>query len=402
MTATIPADALTRAESIIGGTGDSLPSPREIVPEISPEISAVILRGMSINSEQRYSDAKEMQKALREAYSQIKQQTAAEASALDGAETLVLPEVKAAVPSGSVSGGQSDPRIFSQQDVDGMFSKAQEPPPVTLTAEILAGEAETPVISAELWQGETQGFTHDEIRRSTIDEDAFKERGFDPEATVPWVGFDAGNGSGMPPPYIDDEPERETRASFDAPAAAPVVQSEPVEKTAPIRPVSKPLEPGEVKPSSGWGLRLVGIAAILCLLVAGVGAVGWYAVTAKLINIPGLEQTGGQATQEKNAGSTEGQDTGDQISSAATEAATSDPAEKEAQNDSGPTGGNEDRSSAEASAPDTGSNSGANTGANAGDRKGNPPARTAAKKTDGKPAKPARATKQGSKIDIMQ
>jgi serine/threonine protein kinase len=405
LTATIPADALTRAESIIGGTGDSLPSPREIVPEVSPEISAVILRGMSLNSEQRYSDAKEMQRALREAYSEH-QQRAAQTSSFDGEETVV-PEIKAAAPAASpyeaAPGGQAEPHIFSREEVEGMFSKAQEPPPVTLTAEALASETDLDsTISSDQWmQGETQGFTHDEIRRSTIDEDAFKEHGFDPAATTPMIGFDAGNGSAMPPPYIESENAAPVRAPVQAAAPSTLrsSQNEAVEKPVPIRPVSKPLDPA-VKPpssSSGWGIKLVGIAAVFCLLVAGVGAVGWYAVTAKLINIPGFEQAGKQtAAQEAKPGSADGQ----------TEAA-SDPAGKEAKEDPGPAAGVEDQTAE--SHPNEGAGDaageGANAGTNSGERKANQPSRSAAnpQKPDGKQAKPTKTkTKQGSRDDILQ
>ncbi len=192
LTGTVPVDALTRAESVIGGKGDSLPSLGEIAPEVSPEISAVILRGMALNSEQRYSDAKEMQKALREAYAQYQAPALAQAESFDGAETLV-PEAKAAAPVEAMPGDQKEAYIFSKDDVDNMFSAAQEPP-VTLTAAALEGDAaiRPPVVSeadftatipAEQWgEGETQGFTHDEMRRSTVDEEAFKQFGFDAAA----------------------------------------------------------------------------------------------------------------------------------------------------------------------------------------------------------------------------
>jgi len=396
MTATIPADALTRAESIIGGTGDSLPSPREIVPEISPEISAVILRGMSLNSEQRYPDAKEMQKALREAYSSLQQhQTASQSATLNGEETLV-PEIKAAAPHEVTPDGRAEPHIFNQEDVDNMFSKAQEPPPVTLTAEALKGEPDLgSTISSDQWmQGETQGFTHAEIRRSTIDEDVFKEHGFDAAATYPVMGFDTGNGSDMPPPYI--EPANEPGEI----SALKSSQNEPVEKPVPIRPVSKPLEQTTAKPSSGWGIKLVGIAAVLCLMVAGVGAVGWYAVTSGMINIPGLEQSGRQATTQE----TKSDPSGSQTSGTGTAEAAPDPAGKEAQGDLDSAAGGDAEQAADPQPGDEAIDVGVE-GANAGERKTTQPVRSAAnpQKTDGKQTKPAKGkTNQKSKIDIMQ
>jgi hypothetical protein len=318
LTGTVPVDALTRAESVVGGSGDSLPSPSEIVPEVSNGISSVILRGMALNSEQRYADAREMQKALREAYA-LHQQTAG-AEPFDGTETLV-PEAKASAPDGSLSGTKKEAFIFNQADVDGMFTAAQEPPP-TLTAEQAAinqarsqpqnqqqnqQQGQPPVdftatIPAEQWsEGETQGFSHDEMRRSTVDEEAFKQFGFDAEAptaspvpAAPAAKTNGAGGSVMPPPYLE---QTTAQGSFENSPAEPV-SAEPLAGSAersPIRPVTTPLDPTAKplkKASSGWGIKLVGIAAVLCFLVAAVGAAGWYAVHNDLIKIPGLGRSG--------------------------------------------------------------------------------------------------------------
>jgi hypothetical protein len=305
ITGTIPMDALSRAESVIGGNGDSIPSPRELVPDISPEISAVILRGLSLNSEQRYSDAREMQKALREAYALYQQRVEDGSVAFHGEETLV-PEAKPEAPLTSMSASGAAPVAFGNEVGNGFSAKAQEPPE-TLTAAALANEPDmSATIPAEQWmQGETQGFTHDEIRRTTIDEDAFKSHGFDPDAPAPLIGADhadssfASLGSGSEPPIA--------ATAFTGGAAGPIGFTEgsagetvreetaeteiSTERSAPIRPVTKPLDPAAKKASSGWGIKLVGIAAVLCLLIAGGGAAAWYAVKAKLIHIPGLEQS---------------------------------------------------------------------------------------------------------------
>lgn len=68
-----PIEALSRADSILGGKPDPLKPLNEVNPEVSPLISSVIIKGMSLNQEQRYASAREMQKALRDAYTQIQQ-----------------------------------------------------------------------------------------------------------------------------------------------------------------------------------------------------------------------------------------------------------------------------------------------------------------------------------------
>jgi serine/threonine protein kinase len=346
LTGTIPMDALTRAESVIGGMGDPIPSPRELVPEISAEISAVILRGIALNSEQRYSDAREMQRALREAYAQFQQRSETGAEPFDGAETVV-PDVKRDAPEAALGGGRES-YVSSNGDSDAVaYDRAEiQEPPETLTPGTLPAEFSA-TIPAEQWmQGETQGFSQDEIRRSTIDEDAFKTHGFDLDATMPMLGFDAGNGASSFGTF-DIEPQAEEPAE-DGTA---VERERVTERPTPIRPVSKPLDAGAAKvkkASSGWGIKLVGIAAVLCLLLAVGGGAAWYAITTKMINIPGLEGENKQTVTQEPAPPAETRsssvtentavDTSTQPGQTAAE-----PGEKEAQTDLGTIEGGEER-----------------------------------------------------------
>jgi len=67
----VPPDVLARADELLSGKPDPIQPLDEINPDISREISDIILKGMAISQEQRFADAREMQKALREAYAQI-------------------------------------------------------------------------------------------------------------------------------------------------------------------------------------------------------------------------------------------------------------------------------------------------------------------------------------------
>ncbi len=391
MTGTIPMDALTRAESVIGGNGDPIPSPRELVSEISAEISAVILRGIALNSEQRYPDAREMQRALREAYAQLQHPEVVTSESFDGEQTVV-PEVKRDAP---MAGLNDHPRSYvsGNGDSDAVRAEAQEPPETLTpgTAGALPPEFSA-TIPAEQWmQGETQGFTQDEIRRTTIDEDAFKNHGFDLDATMPMLGFDAGNGGSSfgsfnMEPEIEEEPLDETA----------VERERVTERPTPIRPVSKPLDAGAKvkKASSGWGIKLVGIAAVFCLLVAVAGGAAWYAVTTKMINIPGLEDENKQTVTQEQPPAVP---VGETQSSTATENTAVDTAtqvgpgqpsgetgEKEAQTDLGSIEGSEEQP--------------AEVRANTAEKK--PKAASNPQKAD--KSKSAKAKEPKSRIDILQ
>lgn len=71
-----PPDALARADAMLGGASDPLEPLNSLNRDVSPAISEVIIRGLSIRQDDRYQTAAEMQKALRKAYNQGKQPNA--------------------------------------------------------------------------------------------------------------------------------------------------------------------------------------------------------------------------------------------------------------------------------------------------------------------------------------
>ena len=70
LTYKVPPDALTRADVMLNNLPDPTVPISQLNPEVPEEISKVILKGMSLNSEHRYATAREMQKALHDAYTQ--------------------------------------------------------------------------------------------------------------------------------------------------------------------------------------------------------------------------------------------------------------------------------------------------------------------------------------------
>lgn len=77
LTNVIPPDALTRADAVLGGLPDPIIPINKLNPDVPREISDIILKGLAISQEQRFSNAREMQKALREAYSRLQSAMAA-------------------------------------------------------------------------------------------------------------------------------------------------------------------------------------------------------------------------------------------------------------------------------------------------------------------------------------
>ena len=92
LTNVIPADALTRADSILSGMSDPIQPLNEINPEVSEELSDVILKGMSLSLDQRFASARQMQKALREAFAGLKKQKSAPTSASNQQKKVELPQ----------------------------------------------------------------------------------------------------------------------------------------------------------------------------------------------------------------------------------------------------------------------------------------------------------------------
>ncbi len=68
LTNTVPPDSLTRADVLINDKPDPIKPIDAINSEVSKAVSDVIIKGMSVSQEKRFSSAREMQKALRDAY----------------------------------------------------------------------------------------------------------------------------------------------------------------------------------------------------------------------------------------------------------------------------------------------------------------------------------------------
>ncbi|MEO5858453.1 MAG: serine/threonine-protein kinase [Pyrinomonadaceae bacterium] len=201
MTNVIPADALTRADGLLNGSPDPIKAPTLLNPEVPPAVSEVILHGMEVSQEKRFSNAREMQKALRKAFSEMQTAMSAQTVAFNAADiqgngepagelpsfeaTEVMdPDALRAIsnPIGAAAGSSG----FSES-----ISQPQAPPPIDLNATIAYDS----------------GLTGDSVRQSDVKTEVFK----------------AGSTGGVFPPLTSD-PE---------PFEPPTRHTEPVENFAP-------------------------------------------------------------------------------------------------------------------------------------------------------------------------
>ena len=92
LTNLVPADALSRADSMLNDLPDPIKPISDINPEVSKAVSDVILKGMEVSQEKRWSAAREMQKTLRDAYAQMQNQMAAQTMAFNVNDVQAAPE----------------------------------------------------------------------------------------------------------------------------------------------------------------------------------------------------------------------------------------------------------------------------------------------------------------------
>lgn len=128
LTNAVPPDALTRADSIINGMPDPVTPISDLNPEVSRTVSDVIIKGMTISQEQRYKTAREMQKALRDAYAQMQTGMSANTLVFNGSSLADLPQSpqKTAELSGvPVASQTSDEPATQLTDLDSSAASAK-------------------------------------------------------------------------------------------------------------------------------------------------------------------------------------------------------------------------------------------------------------------------------------
>lgn len=296
MTNAVPADALTRADSMINGTGDPIQPLSELNPEISAAVSNVILKGLEVSQDKRFAAAHEMQKALRSAYAKMQGEMSAETVAFNVGSPIGADIHSAAPPVASSEREDQEPSVPTVQHgyADPIAATPiPDTPSMDATIRMDAESVQNEVRQADV---KTEVFLASDLKQSspstpaspfgyeaTKDEDDYStgpvnivsepppaaEKPFEPASTVPLFGTEqtsAGSGDEPPTPEFF-----QTVASTSAPSAPVSVQAE---AAAPFPPVAAtPKAPAKKK--SKALLILAGLAAFFILIVGAAGG-GWY------------------------------------------------------------------------------------------------------------------------------
>jgi serine/threonine protein kinase len=326
LTVNVPPDALTRADSLINGLPDPITPINEINTEVSKAVSDVIVKGMSISQEQRYKSAREMQKALRDAYAQMQTDMSANTvqysneSKPEVLQSFQKTEVLPSVPVISLSEGQpksvSQPQIPTGNsnptpvspvetfvppiDFDATMrydsdvqspavqSPAQDQSAQSLTSkqadiktEVFLAGSSSAISSVQEKYGEHDNGSKSDFKSGEIEKDAFEDvesfsdeddfsppKGYSPDATVPLISFgNQADGAGNTATSFDSFSQRDNQTS--APTFTPPTAGSSAEKV--FTPTVAPAKPKSKTPVALIG----GIAALLILAISAV-AVGWF------------------------------------------------------------------------------------------------------------------------------
>ena len=238
MTNVVPADALTRADAMLNGLADSIDPPHTLNPEIPVAVSEVILKGMEVSQEKRFSNAREMQKALRRAYSQMQEAMAAQTVAFNIGDIIPAEQP----PSSRVE----ETRLMPPD------SGPDAPPPAPMP--------------------EATGVDFDE----TLAFDPAKDLDRMKQAGIKTEVFETnGQSASVPQPSIEPQASELHDSFVTVAAGAPVVSAaigEPEE--APLVEADAAKQPKPKK--SGRALAIIGGLLAFIVVAAGVGGAGWY------------------------------------------------------------------------------------------------------------------------------
>lgn len=313
ITDAVPADALTRADSLLNGMPDPIKAPTLLNPEVPPPVSEVILKGMEVSQEKRFITAREMQKALRKAFSEMQNAMSAQTVAFNAADiqgnggtqpsfeaTEVMdPDAIRAIsnPVGAAAGSSG----FSES-----ISQPKAPPPADLNATIAYDSNQTgdslkqSDVKTEVFiAGSTGGGAFPPVTQEpepyieptpiedfspTTDYSGYADQSsnevqqespaesYSPEATVPLIAFDQGAGNQESAPSGDQiagyehqafTEEENKYATATAGASVPVVAAARAKK----------------KGSTGKIVAILGGLFMLFVGLLAVGGGGYYYYT---------------------------------------------------------------------------------------------------------------------------
>lgn len=332
LTNNVPADSLTRADSLLNGMDDPVIPIYEINREVTKPISDIILKGMSVSQEQRFSTAREMQKALRDVFSRMQNAMTAQTMAFNLKEDEKIREAVQAAPNtdqfatlvdmkplleidNQVPTEATEPNISMDKTEVINLSEISKSEQSNDTAVNLSSKPETPLPVAEQEQSgiKTEVFLVEDILSETTESEkpVEEEKNFSADATIPLLKIDSqpdrsnvgkteklkgsalyGDEKSEPVPTVlpsDDilDEEEISEPEFNQPEnfynEPEQTQNEPdyaqseaaYAQAAALPQFSKPV-PAQKKSGGKTFLILGGLFAFFILAI-GAGAGGWYA-----------------------------------------------------------------------------------------------------------------------------
>jgi hypothetical protein len=302
MTNTVPADALSRADSLLNGSPDPITPLNEINPEVPSEVSDVILHGMEVSQERRFSTAKEMQKTLRKAFTQMQEAMSAQTVAFSSPaveHTSRIEQPLGAVESMPTPTNGADSEATRLRSDPSPFQPAE---PIVQSGNVPADSLpKQSDIKTEVYSAGSMPVYTPVVESSPAAPPPDNSWGvsepepandFSPDATTPNVNFDPASlpaspfGSNetfsTPAPSTEDDFSTRVEPTQSHPEPLPLVQ-----------PVAKPA----AKKGSSKAIWVVGGLAALFIFGIVAAGVGWfvysnyYAATAAVEPAPTPEPT---------------------------------------------------------------------------------------------------------------
>lgn len=301
LTAQVPPDALTRADSVLNSLPDPIDPIDKINPEVPRAISDVIFKGMALSMDARYANAREMQKALREAYAQLQNKMSAETMAftlppqpqanqpvtqsqqLTEQFSTPIPSQPQPQPPTHLPPSKQD-SLPSQQKTENFNLASSQPPQPDFDATIkdnMLAPTEIPSLPSQ---------QKTEVLPAEISSQIPKqEEKYNPEATVPIVAFDQNANRNSEPPIgatqaasnFDSVPTEVRQPQYDSPyntvaasgttgaGAGGRTQTENVYPPVPLA--------AETKKKSGKGAMIAGVLGVFAVLIIAAAGIGLYA-----------------------------------------------------------------------------------------------------------------------------
>jgi serine/threonine protein kinase len=281
LTNVIPPDALKRADDIVNGRPDSIAPLFSLNPTISVAISDVILRGMALRAPERFANAREMQKALREAYASVQDVANANADTVAFSVGEQQPQsqmnteqfVAPGIPLGETAGmnvqdfDTSNVSISPAPELGATISVEAYHEPVSDKTEVMVPIGDKTEVMPPI--GEKTEVLPNFLTMSpgsTVTPNGSNET---PEhldnvnATVPFISFDNKTDSVVPEANFSEN----IQSTFTPP---PFVAEE-------VSVVSQPtIQPKAKKKSSSFAFAILGGIGLLGVLLIGGGFGAWY------------------------------------------------------------------------------------------------------------------------------